>query len=177
MVGASHAVVAMPCMTVPPLGLSAHHAVGTTLFGVAVRHGLLGANWLWESEEPQSNPTAVLCCGLPAFIAARWCAEHSAELSAVALRRLGGGCLLGCAVVLAARKYIPKPPADAVVGTLSDGQKAVCVAAGIAAGCAIGFGGIGMTWALTPAMMALGMPEAVALETALYALTPATVVA
>ena len=65
---------------------------------------MLGANWLWESEEPQSNPTAVLCCGLPAFIAARWCAEHSAELSAVALRRLGGGCLLGCAVVLAARK-------------------------------------------------------------------------
>ena len=64
-----------------------------------------------------------------------------------------------------------------MVGTLSDGQKAVCVAAGIAAGCAIGFGGIGMTWALTPAMMGLGMPEAVALETALYALTPATVVA
>lgn len=105
----SHGVVCMPVLTLPPLALSQHVAIGSTLFGVAVRQalsaGLYGlepdvdlTDWDRFSELIDVNAATVLAStGTVAALAA---AALCARVPAKPLRKANGLFLAGISIFI-----------------------------------------------------------------------------
>lgn len=102
----SHAVVCVPVVTLPPLGLSHHVAVGSTVFGVAVRQALASTLYALEpgtsltlddlSEIVDLNAVAVL--GSSSTVAALGSAAFSVRLAQRTLRKANGAFVVALAL-------------------------------------------------------------------------------
>merc|ERR1740121_3114947 len=104
----SHAVVCVPVVTLPPLGLSHHLAIGNTVFGVAARQIIAATLYF---AEPSTNVTvddlaeiidlkAAAVLSASGTVAALGASAFSARLAPRALRKTNGIFLVALALFL-----------------------------------------------------------------------------
>lgn len=104
----SHAVVCVPVVTLPPLSLSHHVAVGSTIFGVAARQLLAatlyalepGNSITLESLEEIIDIEAATVLAASGTCTAFGAANFTARLSSRHLRKANGAFMVGVAVFL-----------------------------------------------------------------------------
>lgn len=105
----SHGIVCIPVLSLPPLALSQHAAIGSTVFGVAVRQAIsttflaldpsvdLGDH---DALEELVDMNAVVALATSATGAAVWAATMARRVSPVTIRKANGLFLIGVSVFL-----------------------------------------------------------------------------
>jgi uncharacterized membrane protein YfcA len=165
LIGVGGGIIMIPLM-VHILKLSQHQAHGTSLmalvftgFGGALIYGLHG----------QISYLAAGLLALTAIPTARAGARYANVLSGWKLRKIFGGFLIACALILAAKPYLPAAggPHPVYVNIL------VFAAAGLATGFLSGLMGVGGGMIMIPAMVLFaGFGQHVAQGTALAVMIP-----